>query len=41
MYCSGVRIEEVGVLVGRQHDHEAACPLAGACSDAHAGVELG
>ena len=27
------------MFVGRQYDHEAACPLARACSDAHTGVE--
>ena len=25
--------------MGRQYDHEAACPLARACSNAHTGVE--
>ena len=29
--------EEVEVLVGGQYDHELACPLARACSDAHGG----
>ena len=31
--------EEVRVFVGRQYNHEAACPLARACSNAHTGVE--
>ena len=31
--------EEVRVPVGRQYDHEVACPLARACSDVHTGVE--
>jgi len=33
--------EEVRVFVGRQYDHEAACPLARACSDAHMARVMG